>query len=51
MPGIPPGISAIKKANLNQNALIPKNSPKPPHMPAMTLLFRDRLKALRLPFT
>jgi hypothetical protein len=33
-PGIPPGINAIRNASLNQNALIPKKSARPPHIPA-----------------
>jgi hypothetical protein len=37
-------MSAIKKANRNQKALIPKNSASPPHTPATTLSRRDLRK-------
>jgi hypothetical protein len=40
---MPPGTSAMIKARRNQNALIPKNSARPPQTPATILLLRDRL--------
>jgi len=46
-PGTPPGIRAIRNANRNQNALIPKNCDNPPHTPAITRLLRDRRSLAR----
>jgi len=42
-PGKPPGSKRIRNSNRNQNALIPKNSPKPPHTPAITRFLLERL--------
>jgi hypothetical protein len=41
---MPPGNSASRNANRNQIGLIPKNSPKPPHTPAIMRLRLDRRK-------
>jgi hypothetical protein len=47
MPGIPPGINAIKNPARNQFELIPKNSPKPPQTPAITRSPRERRRGPR----
>lgn len=47
-PGTPPGINAINIARRNQNGLMPKNSPSPPHTPAIQRLFFDLRKGLSL---
>jgi hypothetical protein len=41
-PGMPPGSKEIRNASLNQNELMPKNSARPPHTPAMILFCRER---------
>jgi hypothetical protein len=43
-PGIPPGIRAIKNANLNQKEDMPKNSAIPPQTPAIIRFRRERRK-------
>ena len=47
IPGMPPGIVAITKANRNQKVDIPKNSDRPPHTPASMRFRCERRRGAR----